>query len=107
LQQPSRRLTPDLALAFYRDALGLELRNDVAREGSRRITVGAASQPGVAIRRIWAAKTRRWTAGVPPALANVGLVAPAHPHNQPVRPPASDRRPASCRRWLHHRAGLP
>ena len=40
---------PDLALTFYRDALGLELRNDVAREGFRWITVGAASQPGVAI----------------------------------------------------------
>jgi catechol 2,3-dioxygenase-like lactoylglutathione lyase family enzyme len=40
---------PDLALAFYRDALGLEVRNDVAREGSRWITVGAASQPGVEI----------------------------------------------------------
>jgi uncharacterized glyoxalase superfamily protein PhnB len=40
---------PDLALAFYRDALGLELRNDVAREGFRWITVGAASQPGVEI----------------------------------------------------------
>jgi catechol 2,3-dioxygenase-like lactoylglutathione lyase family enzyme len=40
---------PDLALAFYRDALGLELRNDVARGDFRWITVGAASQPGVAI----------------------------------------------------------
>ena len=40
---------PDLALAFYRDELGLELRNDVAREDLRWITVGAASQPGVAI----------------------------------------------------------
>jgi catechol 2,3-dioxygenase-like lactoylglutathione lyase family enzyme len=40
---------PDRALAFYRDALGLEVRNDVANEGSRWITVGAASQPGVAI----------------------------------------------------------
>jgi catechol 2,3-dioxygenase-like lactoylglutathione lyase family enzyme len=40
---------PDVALAFYRDALGLELRNDVAREDFRWITVGAASQPGVAI----------------------------------------------------------
>jgi uncharacterized glyoxalase superfamily protein PhnB len=39
----------DLALAFYRDVLGLELRNDVGREDSRWITVGAASQPGVAI----------------------------------------------------------
>src|SRR4051794_10981022 len=40
---------PDLALAFYRDTLGLELRNDVAREGFRWITVGAPSQPSVAI----------------------------------------------------------
>jgi catechol 2,3-dioxygenase-like lactoylglutathione lyase family enzyme len=40
---------PDLALAFYRDTLGLELRNDVAREDFRWITVGAASQPGVSI----------------------------------------------------------
>jgi catechol 2,3-dioxygenase-like lactoylglutathione lyase family enzyme len=40
---------PGLALAFYRDELGLELRNDVARGGFRWITVGAASQPEVAI----------------------------------------------------------
>jgi catechol 2,3-dioxygenase-like lactoylglutathione lyase family enzyme len=40
---------PDRALAFYRDVLGLELRNDVARDGFRWITVGAASQPGVSI----------------------------------------------------------
>jgi catechol 2,3-dioxygenase-like lactoylglutathione lyase family enzyme len=40
---------PDDALAFYRDALGLELRSDVAREDFRWLTVGAASQPGVAI----------------------------------------------------------
>ena len=40
---------PDLALDFYRDALGLELRNDVARENFRWITVGADSQPDVAI----------------------------------------------------------
>jgi catechol 2,3-dioxygenase-like lactoylglutathione lyase family enzyme len=40
---------PDLALAFYRDTLGLELRNDVAQEHSRWLTVGASSQPGVAI----------------------------------------------------------
>jgi len=40
---------PDLALDFYRDTLGLELRNDVARGDFRWITVGAASQPGVAI----------------------------------------------------------
>jgi catechol 2,3-dioxygenase-like lactoylglutathione lyase family enzyme len=38
---------PDDAVAFYRDALGLEVRNDVARENFRWITVGSASQPGV------------------------------------------------------------
>jgi catechol 2,3-dioxygenase-like lactoylglutathione lyase family enzyme len=40
---------PDLALSFYRDALGLELRNDVAKGDFRWLTVGAESQPGVAI----------------------------------------------------------
>jgi catechol 2,3-dioxygenase-like lactoylglutathione lyase family enzyme len=40
---------PDGAVGFYRDALGLELRNDVGRDDFRWITVGAASQPGVAI----------------------------------------------------------
>jgi len=40
---------PDQALAFYRDTLGLELRNDVAKESFRWITVGAGSQPGVAV----------------------------------------------------------
>ena len=40
---------PDLALGFYRDTLGLELRNDVSKGDFRWLTVGAASQPGVAI----------------------------------------------------------
>jgi catechol 2,3-dioxygenase-like lactoylglutathione lyase family enzyme len=40
---------PDLALAFYRDTLGLELRNDVARGDFRWITVGTDSQPEVGI----------------------------------------------------------
>jgi catechol 2,3-dioxygenase-like lactoylglutathione lyase family enzyme len=40
---------PDAALAFYRDTLGLDVRMDVARESFRWITVGSASQPGVAI----------------------------------------------------------
>ena len=40
---------PDSALAFYRDTLGLELRNDVARGEFRWVTVGAAEEPGVAI----------------------------------------------------------
>jgi len=44
-----RDTLPDLALAFYRDTLGLEVRNDVARQSFRWITVGAASQPGVGI----------------------------------------------------------
>jgi catechol 2,3-dioxygenase-like lactoylglutathione lyase family enzyme len=40
---------PDRALSFYRDVLGLQLRNDVAKERFRWLTVGAADQPGVAI----------------------------------------------------------
>ncbi len=40
---------PDEALAFYRDTLGLEVRNDVGREGSRWITVGGPGQPDVSI----------------------------------------------------------
>lgn len=40
---------PDVALAFYRDTLGLELRNDVANDGFRWITVGSSSQPDVGI----------------------------------------------------------
>lgn len=38
---------PDLALRFYRDVLGLDVRNDVAKENLRWITVGAANQPDV------------------------------------------------------------
>jgi uncharacterized glyoxalase superfamily protein PhnB len=40
---------PDVALAFYRDTLGLEVRNDVANGDFRWITVGGSSQPGVSI----------------------------------------------------------
>jgi catechol 2,3-dioxygenase-like lactoylglutathione lyase family enzyme len=39
----------DKALAFYRDALGFEVRNDVSFEGMRWVTVGSPSQPGVEI----------------------------------------------------------
>jgi catechol 2,3-dioxygenase-like lactoylglutathione lyase family enzyme len=39
----------ELALSFYRDALGLEQRNDVGKGDFFWITVGAASQPEVAI----------------------------------------------------------
>jgi catechol 2,3-dioxygenase-like lactoylglutathione lyase family enzyme len=40
---------PDAALAFYRDTLGFEIRNDVAYNGMHWITVGPAGQPGVSI----------------------------------------------------------
>jgi len=40
---------PELALAFYRDVLGLEQRGGVAKGEFQWITVGAASQPDVAI----------------------------------------------------------
>lgn len=39
----------EAALAFYRDALGLEVRQDVAMEGARWLTVGPASQPELGI----------------------------------------------------------
>jgi len=39
----------DEAVAFYRDGLGLEVRNDVANGGFRWVTLGSASQPGVEI----------------------------------------------------------
>ena len=35
---------PDAALGFYRDTLGLEVRNDVSADGFRWITVGAPGQ---------------------------------------------------------------
>ncbi len=40
---------PDESLAFYRDALGFEVRNDVGYEGMRWITVGPAGQPEVSV----------------------------------------------------------
>ncbi|WP_405495786.1 VOC family protein [Streptomyces sp. NBC_00096] len=39
----------DKAIPFYRDVLGLEVRNDVGFEGMRWVTVGSPSQPGVDI----------------------------------------------------------
>ncbi|MFJ2258038.1 VOC family protein [Streptomyces sp. NPDC087844] len=39
----------DRALAFYRDVLGLEVRNDVDFEGMRWVTVGPPLQPDVEI----------------------------------------------------------
>jgi catechol 2,3-dioxygenase-like lactoylglutathione lyase family enzyme len=40
---------PDAALAFYRDVLGFEVRNDVGYRGLRWITVGPPGQPGTSI----------------------------------------------------------
>ncbi|WP_218026679.1 VOC family protein [Nocardia inohanensis] len=40
---------PEAALAFYRDALGFELRKDVGYNGMRWLTVGPAGQPDTAI----------------------------------------------------------
>ncbi len=40
---------PDASLAFYRDALGFEVRNDVGYDGMRWITVGPADQPTTSI----------------------------------------------------------
>jgi predicted enzyme related to lactoylglutathione lyase len=40
---------PDKSLAFYRDALGFEVRNDVGYGEMRWITVGPADQPHTSI----------------------------------------------------------
>jgi catechol 2,3-dioxygenase-like lactoylglutathione lyase family enzyme len=40
---------PEAALAFYRDTLGFEVRNDVGYEGLRWITVGPTDQPDTSI----------------------------------------------------------
>ena len=40
---------PDASLAFYRDTLGFEVRNDVGHRGMRWITVGPADQPDTSI----------------------------------------------------------
>ncbi len=40
---------PDASLAFYRDTLGFEVRNDVGYGGMRWITVGPADQPATSI----------------------------------------------------------
>ncbi|ONH62659.1 glyoxalase [Frankia sp. CcI49] len=40
---------PEASLAFYRDVLGFEVRNDVGGGTMRWITVGPAGQPGTSI----------------------------------------------------------
>jgi catechol 2,3-dioxygenase-like lactoylglutathione lyase family enzyme len=40
---------PEASLAFYRDILGFEVRNDVGRGKMRWTTVGPQDQPGTSI----------------------------------------------------------
>ena len=40
---------PDSSMAFYRDTLGFEVRNDVGYDDMRWITVGPADQPDTSI----------------------------------------------------------
>jgi catechol 2,3-dioxygenase-like lactoylglutathione lyase family enzyme len=40
---------PDATVAFYRDTLGFEIRNDVGYNGMHWITVGPPDQPGTSI----------------------------------------------------------
>ena len=40
---------PDAAVGFYRDTLGLTVRNEVARDGFRWIVLGIDSQPEIQI----------------------------------------------------------
>ncbi|WP_394551879.1 VOC family protein [Agromyces sp. MMS24-JH15] len=40
---------PEASLAFYRDTLGFEVRNDVGYEDMRWITVGPAGQPDISV----------------------------------------------------------
>jgi predicted enzyme related to lactoylglutathione lyase len=40
---------PEASLAFYRDALGFEVRADAGRDRTRRITVGPAGQAGASV----------------------------------------------------------
>ena len=82
---------PDLALAFYRDALGLELRNDVAREAFRghwraANTVELASSGR---RRCCAAATRA-----------------ASPRTSPVRAGSRAGSEKRAGRWLPSLAGM-
>lgn len=40
---------PEASLAFYRDVLGFEVRDDVGPGGMRRLTVGPAGQAGTSV----------------------------------------------------------
>ena len=43
------QIDPEASLAFYRDTLGFEVRNDAGYEDLRWITVGPVGQPGTSI----------------------------------------------------------
>ena len=47
---------PDAALGFYRDALDLEVRNDVANDGFRWVTVGGPGQNVEPASQPWGAR---------------------------------------------------
>ena len=49
VSRPRRGNDPDASLAFYRDTLSFEVRNDVGYDGMRWITAGPADQPGTSI----------------------------------------------------------
>jgi catechol 2,3-dioxygenase-like lactoylglutathione lyase family enzyme len=59
---------PDASLAFYRDVLGFEVRNDVGYGGMRWITVGPAggSGPSRVHRLCWISASRTRSAGRSP-----------------------------------------
>ncbi|MFD5599142.1 VOC family protein [Leucobacter sp. NPDC058333] len=42
-------LDPEASVAFYRDVLGFEVRNDVGYEAMRWVTIGPADQPDTSI----------------------------------------------------------
>ena len=49
MRPKQRKTDPEASLAFYRDTLGFEVRNDVGYNGLRWITVGPAGQPNTSI----------------------------------------------------------
>ena len=49
VQPTSPSTTSTSRIAFYRDALGLEVANDVGSGGHRWVTLGSADQPGLEI----------------------------------------------------------
>ena len=71
---------PDASLAFYRDILGFEVRNDVGYGGMRWITVGPADQPDTSIvleppatDHPWCSSPTRFSAGQEPTEQPYGI----------------------------------